>query len=195
MALAVLLLLAGVAVSAVDVALGSALYGVALMALALWLGVYDIARRTVRARGLTRYMALCLLAGYAWLALAGLAWLGMAFGCPGRDIAMHALGLGFIVGMVMAHAPVILPAVARVKLLFGSWFYAPLLLLQVSLALRLADPAWRAAGAWGNALALALFIATVAGSAIAWRRRGPPGHPPKPSKPYLRVLSRDGGGV
>lgn len=195
MALAVLLLLAGVAVSAVDVALGSALYGVALMALALWLGVYDIARRTVRARGLTRYMALCLLAGYAWLALAGLAWLGMAFGCPGRDIAMHALGLGFIVGMVMAHAPVILPAVARVKLLFGPWFYAPLLLLQVSLALRLADPAWRAAGAWGNALALALFIATVAGSAIAWRRRGPPGHPPKPSKPYLRVLSRDGGGV
>lgn len=192
MALGVLLLLGGAAVSVVDVALGSALYGVALMGLALWLGVYDIARRTVRARGLTRYMALCLLAGYAWLGLAGLAWLGMAFGCPGRDIAMHALGLGFIVGMVMAHAPVILPAVARVKLLFGPWFYAPLGLLQVSLALRLADPAWRAAGAWGNALALALFVATVAGSAIAWRRRGRDGRPPEP---YLRVLSSDGGGV
>jgi hypothetical protein len=137
--------------------------------------VYDIARRTVRTHGLTRYMALCLLAGYAWLGLAGVAWVGMAFGLPGRDIAMHALGLGFIVGMVMAHAPVILPAVAHVRLLFGPWFYVPLALLQLSLAVRLADPAWRAAGALGNAVALALFVATVAGSAIAWRRRGPRG--------------------
>ncbi len=190
MALLVALLLAGVAVAVHDVALGSVMYGGALTGLAVWLGVYDIARRTVKARGLTRYMALCLLAGYGWLGFAGLAWVGMAFGCPGRDIAMHALGLGFIVGMVMAHAPVILPAVARVKLLLGPWFYVPLLLLQVTLAVRLADPAWRAAGALGNALALALFVATVAGSAIAWRRRGPRGR-----DRYLRVLSSDGGGV
>lgn len=181
------LLLAGAATAVVDVALGSLLYGLALCGLALWLGVFDIARRTVRAHGLSRYMALCLLAGYAWLGLAGLAWVGMAFGCPGQDIAMHALGLGFIIGMVMAHAPVILPAVARVKLLFGPWFYAPLLLLQGSLALRLADPAWRATGAALNAAALALFVATVAGSAVAWRLRD--------RRRYLRVLSSEGGGV
>ena len=96
--------------------------------------------------------------------------LGMA---AWRDTALHALGLGFIFSMVFAHAPVILPALLRVKLLFGPWFYAPLALLHGSLALRLAgaalDPAWRPAGALGNALAMALFVAVVAGSAIAWR--------------------------
>jgi hypothetical protein len=169
-------LLAGAAVSLFDGRTGGVLYGLALTALALWFAVFDIARRTVRAHGLSRYMALSLLGGYAWLALAGLAWLGTALGCPGRDMALHALGLGFIFSMVMGHAPVILPAVARVKLLFGAWFYLPLALLHASLLLRLfgalAQPGLRAQGALLNAVALALFAATVAGSAIAWRLRG-----------------------
>ena len=154
---------------------GGAVYGLALMALAAWLGVFDIARRTVRAPGLPRYMALCLLAGYAWLGVAGLAWFGMAFGCPGRDMALHALGLGFIVSMVMGHAPVILPAVAHVKLHFSGWFYLPLTLLHGSLAWRLfggiGRPEWRSAGAALNAMAIAVFAATAAAAALAWRRR------------------------
>jgi len=152
---------------------GGVLFGAALSALALWFGIFDIARRTLFAHGLARYMAVCLLAGYAWLALAGIAWMGMVLGCPGRDLALHALGLGFIVSMVMGHAPVILPAVARVKLLFGPWFYAPLLALHASLLLRLVGgighPELRTLGAELNAAALALFAATVVGSAIAWR--------------------------
>ena len=40
-------------------------------ALAAWLLRYDIARRNARQSGLTRYIALCLLSGYLWLALAG----------------------------------------------------------------------------------------------------------------------------
>lgn len=169
------LLLAGAVWSGVSTRWGGSLYGVALMALAAWLAVFDIARRTVWTQGLARYMALCLLSGYAWLGVAGLAWLGTAWGCPGRDMALHALGLGFIVGMVMGHAPVILPAVARVKLLFGPWFYAPVLLLQVSLWLRLVrgtdDPVWRGIGAALNAAAMALFALVLLGSALAWARR------------------------
>lgn len=155
--------------------LGGVLFGSALTALALWFGAFDIARRTLFAAGLARYMAVCLLAGYAWLALAGLAWVGMVLGCPGRDLALHALGLGFIVSMVMGHAPVILPAVARTRLLFGPWFYAPLLALHGSLLLRLVGgighPGLRTLGAELNAAALALFALTVAGSAVAWRLR------------------------
>jgi hypothetical protein len=77
--------------------------------------------------------------------------------------------------MVMGHAPVILPAVVRVKLLFGPWFYAPLLALHASLLLRVVvgiwEPALRAIGAQLNAVALLLFAITVVLSAIAWGRR------------------------
>jgi uncharacterized protein involved in response to NO len=151
------------------------LYGASLLALAAWLGYYDIARRTALAHGLARYMAVCLLSGYVWLGVAGIAWAATALGWPARDAALHALGLGFIVAMMMGHAPVILPAVAGIKLHFGDLFYAPLALLQVSLLLRLGgaalDPALRSAGATLNAAALLLFAATMAGAALLWRHR------------------------
>ena len=169
-------LLAGAALSAPAPVPGGVVYGAALAALAAWLGAFDIARRTALAHGLSRYMAVCLLGGYLWLGVAGVAWMCMAIGLPARDVALHALGLGFIVSMMMGHAPVILPAVTRIKLHFGLWFYAPLALLHASLMLRLvagfAHAELRSAGAVLNAAALALFAATLAGSAIAWRAQG-----------------------
>ncbi len=165
----------GAALSVYEPRGGGVLYGAALFALAAWLATFDIARRTVHADGLARYMAVCLLGGYAWLAVAGAAWAATALGLPLRDTALHALGLGFIVSMMMGHAPVILPAVARVKLQFGNFFYLPLAALHLSLLLRLAA-GWdamplRALGASFNALAIALFAATVAGAALVWRNR------------------------
>lgn len=138
----------------------TALYGLALMALAAWLLVFDIARRTVRAPGLPRYIALGLLAGHAWLAVGGLAWLGIAVGCPGRDLALHAVGIGFLLGMVMAHVPVILPALTGLRLGFTGWWYGPPLLLHASLL-------WRFSGALhdaalGHAAALLAFVFVVA---------------------------------
>ena len=166
-------LLLGAAWCAVSPRFGGLLYGAALGLLALWLGVFDIARRTVFAHGLSRYMAVCLLGAYVWLALAGAAWAATALGWPMRDLALHALGLGFIVSMMMGHAPVILPAIARVKLQFGVLFYVPLAALHLSLVVRLglglADMLLRASGAIFNAAALVLFAVTVAGSAVAWR--------------------------
>ena len=95
-------------------------------------------------------------------------------------MALHALALGFVFSMVFGHAPVILPAVAGVKLQFGRAFYLPLLLLHASLLLHfaggLADPRWTAIGAASNAAAIALFVLTLAASAIAWRTR----HAPSP---------------
>lgn len=166
-------LLSGAALSGLAPVAGGLLYGSALTLLALWLAAFDIARHTIRAHGLSRYMAVCLLGGYAWLAVAGVAWAATALGLPLRDAALHALGLGFIVSMMMGHAPVILPAIARVKLQFGTFFYVPLALLHLSLLLRLVagmagDPL-RSTGAFLNAAAIALFAATIAGAAIAWR--------------------------
>ena len=142
--------------------------------LALWLVTFDIARRTVFAQGLSRYMAVCLLGGYAWLAVAGAAWAATALGLPWRDAALHALGLGFIFSMIMGHAPVILPAIARVKLQFGFFFYVPLAALHLSLALRLG---------WG------------ALDAVATRRRRQPTTPwPSPCSPPPWSAPRSRGG-
>jgi len=167
------LLLAGAAWSGTAPRAGGLVYGVALALLAVWLVVFDVARRTVSTHGVSRYMAVCLLGGYAWLGIAGAAWAAAALGWPTRDIALHALGLGFVIGMVMGHAPVMLPAIARIKLRFGAFFYLPLAALHLSLFVRLvlgsfSEPL-RAAGASLNAVAIAFFAVTVAGAAVAWR--------------------------
>ena len=148
---------------------------VLLVALAVWLARYDIASRTVRASGLTRYIAVCLLSGYAWLGFGGLALAVAGSGAPDLwDAALHAVMLGFVFSMVFGHAPVILPAVLRVAFPYNAMLYAPFVVLHASLALRIAGdvfraPAWRAAGAAGNAAAIVLFIATAA-ALVALRR-------------------------
>jgi hypothetical protein len=167
--------LIGAALSAIDGSAGGVLYGVALAALALWLSVFDVARRTVRAPGLSRYIAVCLLLGYVWLLVGGVAWAATALGLPLRDAALHGPALGFVFSMVLAHAPVIVPAITRVKLAFGRAYYVPLGLLQLSLVVRLVgghvELRALAAGAAGNAIAIAALAATLVGSAISWRVR------------------------
>jgi hypothetical protein len=174
-------MLLGAMLSGASSSWGGLLYGSSLVALSIWLVTFDIARRTVRAQGLSRYMALCLLLGYLWLFVAGAAWIATSLGLPFRDAALHGLALGFVFSMVLGHAPVILPAIARVKVLFGRAYYLPLLLLHASLAVRLAagrvDASAWAGGAAGNAVAIAAFLATVAGSAMAWRVKHPPRAP------------------
>jgi hypothetical protein len=173
-------LLAGAALFAIAPPVGAAVFGAALLALAAWLVRHDIARRTLASHGLSRYMAVCLLLGYAWLGIAGAAWIATAWGQPLRDLALHALGIGFVLGMVFAHAPVILPAVTRIKVQFGPGFYLPLLLLHGSLAMRALaawDMALLRAGALGNAIAIAAFILTLLVSALVWRAKHPtPSH-------------------
>ena len=146
---------------------GAMLFAAALLALAAWLVKQDIARRTVRGRGLTRFIAVCLLSGYFWLAVGASVMLGAGGtlpGTPAYDAALHAVLLGFVFSMVFGHAPIIFPAVLRVKVPYHPVFYAPLLLLHLSLLVRLAgdasgDFAWTRAGGALNALALLAFIA------------------------------------
>ncbi|MGE5640185.1 MAG: hypothetical protein ACM30H_08820 [Clostridia bacterium] len=152
--------------------------GLACIGLAAWLATFDLARFTVRQRGLPRFVAACLLAGYFWLAAGGaLLALGGALLVPGaaRDAALHAVFLGFAMSMVFGHAPVIAPAVLRVAVRYRSILYLPLVLLHASLAVRvigdLAEaPPLTAAGAWGNAAAILLFLGTAVTLAAGGRR-------------------------
>lgn len=144
------------------------LFSIGLLALALWLLRYDIARRNIGTEGLTRFIAACLLSGYAWLVAAGLLGLAGAF-APGhgwRDAALHAISLGFVFSMVFGHAPIIFPAVTRIKIPYHPALYLPLALLHLTLALRvfggLSDNLdLRQTAALLNGLVLVLFIATM----------------------------------
>ncbi|MCK9283791.1 MAG: hypothetical protein M0P39_05860 [Rhodocyclaceae bacterium] len=156
---------------------GLRLHALGLLALALWLLRYDIARRTVRQQGLTRFIAVCLLSGYLWLGVAGLLGLGGAFaaGHVWRDAALHAVFLGFVFSMVLGHAAIIFPAVMQVKIPYHAAFYLPLLALHASLLLRLAAGladywALRPWSGIANALALLLFILTILSGVLRGRR-------------------------
>ena len=128
--------------------------GVVMLLLALWLLAFDLARVTIRQSGLPRYVAACLLAGYFWLGLGG-ALIALA---TAYDAALHAVFVGFVFSMVFGHAPVILPAVLRVRFPYHPVLYLPLALLHASLALRVFVSV--SFGAWGNAAAIVLFILT-----------------------------------
>ena len=152
--------------------------GAGLIALAAWLSRYDIARRTIRGHGVTRYMAAALLTGYAWLAVAGGLWAGagqMADG-PAYDAELHAIFLGFVMSMVFAHAPVIVPSVLGRPFPYRQVLYVPLVLLHASLVLRLAGGDWAGstdAWQWGGSLnetAILLFLIMAAVLVVRSRR-------------------------
>jgi hypothetical protein len=174
-ALAIGTLLAGSLLVTLSVAFAWPVIGAALVLLTAWMAHYDVARRTVRQSGLTRYVAWCLLIGYAWLAAAGVLWLLGAAEAPlARDAALHALLVGFVFSMIFGHAPLIFPAVLRVRLPFTPWLYLPFAVLHVSLLARvggdlIADAALRAWGGLGHAAAIALFLVTMVSNAL--RRR------------------------
>lgn len=164
----------GLVVALASFATGARIAGVGLLGFAAWLACFDVTRRTVHQRGLTRYMAVCLLAGYVWLAVTGALWLRFGLeGWPAEDAMLHALFLGFVIGMVFAHAPVIVPAVFRAEIPYHRHFYLHVVLLHGSLLLRLLGGdlagnhrAWQTGGVLNEVALLWFLVVTV----IAIRR-------------------------
>jgi hypothetical protein len=150
---------------------GTRLMGVGLVVLALWLGRYDIARRTVRGHGLTRYIAAGLLAGYMWMLVAGA--LAMAFGAvtagPRYDALLHSMFLGFVMSMIFAHAPIILPAVTGLSVPYRRAFYAHLALLHVALVLRVASDllGWTDGRQWGGLMSVFAILLFMGNTGLA----------------------------
>lgn len=161
-----------------DQDLGIRAGGVAVVALAASLFHGDVARTTRKGTGVARFSAYSILLGYFWLVLSGV--LGAAFGQTlgglRYDAWTHTFFVGFVLGMIMAHAPIILPAVARVSIKFTPFLYVPVGLLHLSLALRVAaDLALSYTGRqWTgllNVVAVLLYAGTIAWSALQARRR------------------------
>ena len=156
---------------------GAILLGLVLLSLTGWLVVHDVARRTIRSTGVTRYMAACILAGYVWLALAAaVLLLGVPADQPRYDAVVHAVFLGYTFSMIMAHATTILPAVLGISLPYRRAFWAPAALLQIALVVRIwiGDGlgqvwGWQIGGVLGVA-ALVVFVLTALVSALVGER-------------------------
>ena len=134
--------------------------GLGWLMFALWLLGRDLARRNAGRSGLVAYTARSVLLGYAWLAASGLQLLvfGLpALSGPAFDRVLHGVFVGFALSMVMAHGPIIFPALLKCSMAFSNWFYLPLLLLHSSLLIRFLGPSakW---GAAGNVLAVLIFL-------------------------------------
>jgi len=168
-------LVVGIAASLLWPAVGYPLLGLALLTLVAWLVRHDVARKTISATGLTRFMAVCMFGGYFWLAVAGAIWLlggpAIADG-PRYDAVVHSVFLGYTISMIIAHAPVILPAVLRRPLPYHPAMIAALVLLHVSLVLRLwigdargVHLAWQVGGVL-NEVALLGFVGVAAWSSV-----------------------------
>ncbi len=176
-AVLLVIMVAGMAASLANLPVGTLILAFALLGLAFWLLRQDVARRTIGQQGLTRFIAVCLLSGYGWLAagaliacLAG----GILPGRAGYDAALHAILLGFVFSMVFGHAPIIFPAVIRVRVPYSGLFYGPLTLLHLSVAVRVlgglgGEAHVRNAGGLLNAAALLLFVVTMIAAVLRGR--------------------------
>ena len=159
---------------------GLRLSGLGLIALGVWLLRNDIARRTIRQRGITRFIAACLLPGYIWLIISGLLWL--AYGGEYAagfmyDAMLHTIFLGFVFSMIFGHMPIILPAITGIQVPYSLVFYGHLLLLHVSLVLRVLgdismSPLLRRWGGLLNEVAIVMFLLVTAVTVIRGKRKG-----------------------
>jgi hypothetical protein len=150
------------------------LAGLGMLAVALWLLRYDIARRRIKAGGQARFIALALLTGYVWLGVAGL--LAQGYGGvtagPYYDAVLHSVFLGFVFAMIFAHAPIVFPAVLRVPIAYTPRFYSHLILLHASLLLRVAGDlfGWWEIRRWGGMLTVLVLLLFILNTGLAVRQ-------------------------
>jgi mono/diheme cytochrome c family protein len=163
------MLLVGIGLTQINDDLGMRLMGIGQIALAVWLLRYDVIRRTIRQTGVTRYIAVCLFLGYAWLGVSG--GMSLYFGSEKvgfrYDAILHSVFLGFVFSMIFGHALLILPSVVQIELTYSPLFYGHLALLHLSLLLRVSGDLWvwlpgRHWGAMLNAIVLLLFLVNTA---------------------------------
>ena len=155
--------------------LGARAIGVSLILLPLWLLRHDTVWKSAKHAGQTRFIAICLIAGYVWLAVSGVLLVvnGHVMAGPIYDAVLHSVFLGFIFSMIFGHAPIVFPALLGVTMRFHPAFYIHVVLLHVSLIVRITADltgslGMRHGGGTLGVLAILLFLV----SNIVAARRG-----------------------
>ncbi|MFQ5826334.1 MAG: hypothetical protein ACE5IA_03160, partial [Dehalococcoidia bacterium] len=88
-------------------------------------------------RGLHRYLGRHLAVAYGWLFLGLLVLVIARESYPLYDAATHSLAIGFVVTMIMAHAPVIAPVLLQRSIAEEKLGFYPLALLTIGTGMRL----------------------------------------------------------
>lgn len=112
------------------------LFGVSMVGYGLWMLRMDASRR-MRQTATARFMSSGVIIAFLWLIVSGIIWIANTLWGVLFDARIHVLMLGFVVGMVMAHAPTILGTITKLRLSHRRSFYLPLGLLHVGVCLRL----------------------------------------------------------
>lgn len=164
-------------VSLLDREIGLRLLGVAFAVTGAWLLWADTARRTIRRGGVATFSAAALIAAYAWLVVAGLALVRAALTGSLYDATLHALFVGFVMGAIFAHGPIVLPALTGRGVTLSPLLGVALAVLHGSILLRVVAGLARE-GEWlrtaGNlhALAFALYAAGMIWGVLRHARAG-----------------------
>ena len=144
-------------------------FGIILVALSVLLLKYDVSKIGIRESGLRRFMGINILLAYVWLFASGLSWVILPPYFSGfyYDLLVHSFFLGFVLSMIIAHAPIIAPIVfKRGKPVYSRRLYLPTIILHTSLILRFLGDAMgsfavREVGGLGNVLAIALLMLNI----------------------------------
>ena len=160
------LIFVGAGAAAFNLEIGTRLTGLGFLTLGIWFLPNDIASHNLRhSSTLTRYIAICLFAGFLWLIIGGgmMLLIGAQYAGPYYDAMLHIIFVGFVMSMIFGHAPIIFPAILQVQITFFPAFYIHLVLLHLSLLVRvIGDLAeFSAIRMWGgmlNETAILLFL-------------------------------------
>lgn len=174
---ALALIASGPAVALVAVEVGVRLLAAGLMVGSGWLIVRDHPRRGIRMPGLPRYIAIGLLCAYGWLAFTGIALFaeGLTTGGWHYDAVVHAFFIGVVMSAILAHEPIVAPAILGMPIPFQRALYVPLVLLEGGLVARIAADAFALAAVrpWAGlvqVVAILLMLAIVVRSVLTARR-------------------------
>jgi hypothetical protein len=113
--------------------IGNVITGLSLAFAAIWLLRHDIIGISIKKSGLTRYIAIALLSGYLCLFICGVFLMAFKTQAFAYDIVVHTFFIGFVLSMILAHGPIILPGVIGVHHKpYNRLFYICLIVLHVS---------------------------------------------------------------
>jgi hypothetical protein len=140
--------------------------GFSLIGLSQWLIRNDIALVNITKTNNYKFLGISLLVAFAWLATTGI--IGFLSSPFLYDALLHSFFIGFVFNMILAHAPIIFPALLKINHKpFHPVLYLWLVLLNLALAVRIIgdfieNSDWRLYGALFNGLAFIGYLVNVA---------------------------------
>lgn len=145
----------------------SIVLSISMAGIGQWLIRNDIARHNLNKTGSYRFLGITLLSGYSWLLFTGLI-TSLNSNSPWLyDAVLHAFFVGFVLTMILAHAPIIFPSLLGLNAKpYHPTLYGWVGLLQVSILLRIAGDLSQhfTLRQWGgllNGLAFIGYLATL----------------------------------